>query len=210
MEDNTIYVREYDESEGLNAVNEREILRYAGCPPDAQSVDDELYGLLKEVIEELKGAFSYRVCYRRMSVVWEDNMPRFLLKSESSDLAVCLEGSSEVILFAATIGLKIDRHIARYQRISPAKALLMQGYGAERVEALCRVFCDEIKDKVRSEGLVCTARFSPGYGDLPLETQRDVFALLDCSRKIGISLNESLLMTPSKSVTAVFGLRKGT
>ena len=41
---------------------------------------------------------------------------------------------------------------------------------------------------------------------MPLEKQKDIFALLDCNRQIGISLNESLLMTPSKSVTAIFGI----
>ena len=52
-------------------------------------------------------------------------------------------------------------------------------------------------------------RFSPGYGDLPLELQKDVFRVLDCPRKIGLSLNESLLMSPSKSVTAIIGIGKG-
>ncbi|HCM92725.1 MAG TPA: Vitamin B12 dependent methionine synthase activation subunit [Lachnospiraceae bacterium] len=208
MEDNTVFVREYDEAEGLSYIDKREILRYSGYPPGAGTVDEAVYGLLKEVVGELKGAFSYRVCYRRMPVTWEGGMPRFLLRAESTDLARCLEGSTEAILFAATIGLKIDRYIARYQRLSPAKALIAQGYGAERVEALCGVFCDGIKAMAKDEGLACTPRFSPGYGDLPLESQRDVFSLLDCSRKIGISLNESLLMTPSKSVTAVFGLKK--
>ena len=34
----------------------------------------------------------------------------------------------------------------------------------------------------------------------------DFFELLDCNRQIGVSLNDSLLMTPSKSVTAIFGI----
>ena len=49
-------------------------------------------------------------------------------------------------------------------------------------------------------------RFSPGYGDLSLEMQRDIFRVLDCPRKIGLTLNESLLMSPSKSVTAIIGI----
>ena len=44
------------------------------------------------------------------------------------------------------------------------------------------------------------------YGDLPLEVQTQFFQLLDCQRQIGLTLNDSLLMTPSKSVTAVFGI----
>ena len=49
-------------------------------------------------------------------------------------------------------------------------------------------------------------RFSPGYGDLPLTAQREMFRMLECEKRIGVYLNESLLMSPSKSVTAIVGL----
>lgn len=49
-------------------------------------------------------------------------------------------------------------------------------------------------------------RFSAGYGDLPLEVQKDIFRVLDCPRKIGLTLNDSLLMSPTKSVTAIVGI----
>lgn len=49
-------------------------------------------------------------------------------------------------------------------------------------------------------------RFSPGYGDLPLSAQREIFAVLDCGKRIGLMLNDSLLMSPSKSVTAFVGI----
>ena len=54
-----------------------------------------------------------------------------------------------------------------------------------------------------------TERFSPGHGDLPLALQTDIFRALDCPRKIGLTLNGSLLMSPSKSVTALFGVTDG-
>ena len=56
-------------------------------------------------------------------------------------------------------------------------------------------------------GLALTERFSPGFGDLPLELQRQVTEALDCPRSLGITLGESLLMTPSKSVTAIIGMK---
>ncbi len=49
-------------------------------------------------------------------------------------------------------------------------------------------------------------RFSPGYGDLTLLAQKDIFAVLDCGKRIGLTLNDSLLMSPSKSVTAFVGI----
>ena len=74
------------------------------------------------------------------------------------------------------------------------------------VEALC----DEVNEKIRKEaeerGLYARPRFSPGYGDFPLEVQRDFERILMMRKKTGIALTDSLLMTPTKSVTAVIGL----
>lgn len=206
MAENTIFVEKYSNDDKRLEINKKEVWRYSGYLGIADSIDDEIQKLYEQMIKELKSAFAFKVCYRRMEISWQDGMPILPFESESKDLATCLKGSSEIIIFAATIGLEIDRHIAKYQRFSPTKALLMQAYGAERVETLCDAFCKEIEEKAAKEGLLCTARFSPGYGDLPLDKQRDFFRLLDCNRQIGISLNESLLMTPSKSVTAIFGL----
>lgn len=208
MTENTIFVKKYDNENDKFPISEKEVWRYSGYLGLTTDVDAELLNVFEQVKLELKDAFSYRVCYRRMDITWKDNMPVLPFPCESKNLATCLRGSSEIIIFAATVGLTVDRHIAKYQRISPVKALLMQAYGAERVESLCEGFCKEIEEQVKEEGLYCTNRFSPGYGDLPLDTQRDVIRLLDCNRQIGISLNESLLMTPSKSVTAIFGLGK--
>ena len=113
-------------------------------------------------------------------------------------------------MMAATIGLEADRRTARYERTNPIKALLLQAMGAERVETLCDLFCKEIRQQEEVNGNTITTRFSPGYGDLPLEVQREFVRLLDCSRQIGISLNASLLMSPTKSVTAIFGIRPGS
>ena len=206
MSDNTIFVKKYENDNPLLAVNEQEIWRYSGYMGMKEAVDENIRSLLSELQNEVKNSFSYKVCFRRMELTWEKDSPRLPLGIRSADLAKCLWGSSEVILFAATVGLEIDRYIARYQRFSPTKALLLQAYGAERVESLCNAFCGEMEKEAAEKGLNCTARFSPGYGDLPLGAQREFFRLLDCNRQIGISLNESLLMTPSKSVTAIFGI----
>lgn len=188
----TIYVKRYTSD---FPVNKREIWRYAGFKgqPDAQ-----LLALLDAVIADLDGKLSYRVCYRRMS-----QLP---FGTDSKDLAKCLRGCDAFVIFAATIGLELDRYIAKHQKISATRALLAQAYGAERIERLCDVFCKEMKEEIGAEGKLCTPRFSPGYGDLPLEVQKDLFELLDCGRQIGVCLNDSLLMTPTKSVTAIFGV----
>lgn len=206
MQENTIFIKRYKE-ESIVPIDEKEIWRYAGYRGNISDIDEELKGVFEEVKAELTGAFSYKVCYRRMNIEWDGCMPVLPFSSNSKKLARCLSGSNEIILFAATVGLEIDRYIARCQKTSPLKALIAQAFGAERIESLCDTFCNDIKAEIEIEKLFATSRFSPGYGDLPLETQTEIFKLLDCNRQIGVSLNNSLLMSPSKSVTAIMGLK---
>ena len=206
MQSNTIFVKKYRENE-ISQINENEIWRYAGYKGSTNEIDRELIEVFEEVKNDLSGAFSYKVCYRRMELKWEKGEPLLPFSAKSKALFQLLTDCNEIILFAATVGLETDRYIAKQQKISPVKSLIANAYGAERIERLCDKFCDDIQKDFSSENLFTTKRFSPGYGDLPLETQIELFNLLDCSRQIGVSLNESLLMSPSKSVTAIMGLK---
>lgn len=204
---NVIYVKTYDGRDLEHfPVNEKEIWRYSGYMGLTEAIDEELRKLLMRLCEEVQSELQFKVCYRRMELKWKDGMPMLPFVCHSKNLAQCLSGCDEVVFFAATIGLGIDRKITRYEKVSPVKALLLHAYGAERIESLCDGFCRELELEAAKQNRYCSNRFSPGYGDLPLETQVDFFKLMDCNRKIGISLNDSLLMTPSKSVTAIFGL----
>ena len=185
------------------AVNRREILRYAGVREETP----ELAALLEEAMEELLPALAGRVCWQEFPLTVRDGeLDLGFTRTDSSFLARNLAGCDRIIVFAATLGLGPDRLIARYSRLSPAKVLLMQAIATERIEDLCDRFCDSIRKDVCHRGLSMAPRFSPGYGDLPLTVQQDIFRVLDCSRQIGLTLNENLLMSPSKSVTAILGL----
>lgn len=179
---------------------EKEILRYAGC----KEADSGISALLRACINEAKDKLTYKVCYRELSVTTNGNVCNLeAFRLQSQKLAVNLKGCKKVILFAATVGVELDRLIAKYGRISPSKALMLQAIGAERIEALCDVFCADI---ARDMNVGLKPRFSPGYGDLPLESQKDIFAVLECEKRIGLTLTDSLLMSPSKSVTAFVGI----
>lgn len=176
--------------------NFSEIFRYA-------SADTESLPMLKECISEAESVLTYKVCYEEFDVKIDgDLVITSAFSTTSSALAKNLSGCRKILIFGATIGVGFDRLIAKYGSISPSKAILFQGLGAERIEALCDAFC---KDMEKEYGGLFP-RFSPGYGDFDISCQKEIFQSLDLAKKIGLTLNESLLMSPSKSVTAIIGI----
>lgn len=179
---------------------EREALRYAAC----RQPDEQTLSLLRDCWQEAEPVLRPQICWLQLPVTTtEDLCDLGIFQLPSRKLAAHLAGCQQVVLLGATVGVELDRLIARNSRLSPARALLLQAIGTERVEALCDWFCAHYEAEHNCH---LTARFSPGYGDLPLESQLKIFPVLDCSRKIGLTLNGSLLMSPSKSVTALAGL----
>ena len=189
------------ETFAMPPINRKEALRYAG----ARESTPETEKLLDECLRLTQGKLRYQVCWAQFEIQREaGGLNLGFAQTDSKSLARNLEGCTSIILFAATIGVELDRLIARYTRLSPATAHMLQALGAERIESLC----DAFQSRIAREFGPTRPRYSPGYGDVPLEMQRHVMQALDCSRKIGVSLNQSLLMSPSKSVTAIIGLGK--
>lgn len=179
----------------------REVLRYAKA-----NTTPECEALLDSVIEESKEIFTYKVAYTVLDVKRTDRGIDFgAFFTESDALIKNLGNSQRVIVFGATVGLSLDRLVAKYSRLSPARALMLNALGAERIEALCDEFT---KDMEKECGAKLRPRFSPGYADLPLTVQKEIFNLLDLPRRIGITLTDTMLMSPTKSVTAFIGMEK--
>ena len=184
--------------------DEKEILRYAMLPSFAPS-PEELP--LKECLETAKGAAQCRAVWRRYPVRWDgETLDLGFARTDSRDLRNHLAGCGEILLFACTAGAETDRRIARAKLLSPARGLLMHAIGAQQVEGACDRLCRRLAEQFPDRKL--TNRYSPGYGDLPLSLQREVMSALDCGRTVGITLTDSLLMTPSKSVTAIIGMKE--
>ncbi len=179
----------------------REIMRYAGCRTDDAATE----ALIRECLDAALPALIYKACFCELDVSIEGSEVQLgEIKASSASLARRLAGCERAVVFAATVGIGLDRLIARYSRISPARALCLQAIGAERVESICDVFENGVREKCRE----ARVRFSPGYGDLSLELQRELVDLLDCNRRMGLTLNQNLTLSPTKSVTAIIGVKK--
>lgn len=192
----------YSENSNKLSISLKEVLRYMGCTADA---DTETLNLAKAVIEEISGLITLKACYDKYPVKIIDDVIDFGFKAvKSKDLSKNLKGCSKVFLFVATIGIETDRKINKYSISEPSKALAYQSVGAAAIEGWCDMLCHHFKEKTKE---ICP-RFSAGYGDLPLDFQKDIFSVLDATRKTGVSLTDSMLMIPTKSVSAIVGIKQ--
>ena len=202
-------------------VEKRETYRYLGyhfggevpLADELEKMVDKLTGKLKEVItprciyELYDLAVSDGVCtLSRHNTV--ESTPLLVINSQK--LSAHIKECRYAILFAATIGPGADMLIRRYSGRSTVKSAILQAAGAAAIEA----FADEVTEQIRTEIDILFSqsetkfqmRFSPGYGDFSLEHQKDFFKLLQLEKNLGMSLNSALLMSPSKSITAVIGV----
>ena len=181
----------------------REILRYMGCKESSAKID----ALIDRSLTICENKLSYKVCYSEYDIEIQSNICDLgFAKVESSDLAKCLKDCHKIVVFGATVGLELDRLILRYGKSQPSVSVCLQAIGAERIEAICDAFCADLSKKYSLEGKKLRPRFSAGYGDLPLDFQEEIFSALGCDKHIGLTLNDSLIMSPSKSVTAIIGI----
>lgn len=194
-------------------INRREIYRYLGYR--GQLPDETISQMVEEVLQDLlrlvkpKNVYQSYACSVQNGEIrlWNDVQKDSVIFS-SNHLADNLAQCKKVILFAATLGLEADKLIQRYEIINMAKASVAQACSAACIEAYCNLLQEEIRKQALEAELYLRPRFSPGYGDLPLEAQKTIFACLECTKRLGLTLTDSLLMYPTKSVTAFIGMTK--
>lgn len=127
------------------------------------------------------------------------------IRVKSAALRRNLLGCEEVILFAATLGLEVDRLIARAGAGRVTEGAIYQAAGAALIEEVCDTANDALRAESEAEGWYLRPRFSPGYGDFPIACQPEIARLLRTPERIGLTVTDSMLLVPVKSVTAVIG-----
>lgn len=185
--------------------SKKEVIRYLGYRALHQP-DEVIDKLIDECILELQKVL-------RPSLVWDtyeltvQNDTCLICGNEivSQKLAENLRGCKNVVMFASTIGSEVDKLIRTTNVINQAKACVFQATGAMFVEEFVDTFNNKIDEDYFTQGHKTRKRYSPGYGDLKLDTQKLFFNLLNCS-KIGLSLMDTFIMAPEKSVTAFIGI----
>ncbi|MBR5506095.1 MAG: Vitamin B12 dependent methionine synthase activation subunit [Clostridia bacterium] len=183
-------------------IDQKEILRYMGHRGEASMETDMLiYSLMEEVRQKAmpRGAF----VLKKLERLRIGNM-----NIASKNLAKNLDGCEMVILFAITCGAQVDRLIASKSSTEPSKALAISAIATTLCEAYADSLCGELKAYFAKQGLYLRPRFSPGYGDFALEFQKDIVTMTEASKRCSITLTDSLMLVPSKSVTGIIGIGK--
>ena len=181
----------------------REALRYLGYRRGRASGQE--VGEVQACLEQLRRAVTPRHVYSLWDVSLGDGTVTLGgVQIASRSLSGHLRGAERAIAFAATLGLGADRLIKRLSGESMASAVVANACAS----ALIEHYCDEATAAIETGGLFPLPRFSPGYGDFSIQHQADLARLTDCARKIGVTVTDSMLLSPAKSVTAIIGLTR--
>ncbi|MGE5676679.1 MAG: hypothetical protein ACM3ZR_01325 [Pseudomonadota bacterium] len=190
-------------------IDKKEVLRYMGYR--GQEMDKALLELLDSCIEEVQTVSRKDYIYEVFDI--ERSGSELCLKGTAlslpgKDIARHLSKSDKCVVMAATLGLETDRRIALYSRTDLTRGIVFDASAGVAIESLCDEVQEEVAAKARTMGLEITQRFSPGYGDLPIDIQGDLTRVLKAYERIGLGVNENSVMIPRKSVTALIGMQK--
>ena len=180
------------------SVDEKELKRRLSVSGDFD------VSVFKTAVEKVIAESAPKACFVKVPVLTDEKGVEFPFgRVESKDIAKNLCGCSEAFVFAVTLGHGTERLLSKMSRLSAADFFVYDAVGS----ALAESVCDEAEKMIKKNSK-CRPRFSPGYGDFPLSVQRDVLSLVNAERLVGITLTDTNLMLPQKSITAILGIRE--
>ncbi len=184
----------------------KEALRYLGYHHIEPT--PEVMEQLQICIQDIEAVMEPKSIYRTYPIEYIDDthIVTASMDIQSKNLARNLKGCHEVACMAATLGIGVDRLIQRATILNMTKAAMYQAISAAFIETYCDQINEEIRTYASDNHLFIRPRFSCGYGDFALEHQNDFIRILQMPKTIGVTLTDSLLMMPSKSVTAIIGI----
>ena len=189
----------------LSDINE--VYRYMGFK--GESPEPHIAEMTLDIIKEISSAASPKFCAKDTGISVDGTKVRLdWFDLESAALSKHLYGCESAVIFAATLGSAVDMLIYKYSMTSPAKAVAAQAAATVLIEKYADEICNTFSKQAAEEGLYTTARFSPGYGDLSLDSQKNFLEVLQAGKTIGLCLTDSDMLTPVKSITAIIGKTK--
>ena len=189
----------------LNEIPIRETLHFLGWR--GTPLESALVHQINEISQRAIACCEPRVVYKRFKLSSDGGVEGAAFFPKGNDIAAMLQPCHEGILFAATLGVQSERMLLKEQARDSAQAVLLDAVLSAAIEEVCNQAEEWLRRELAGEGMYLTNRFSPGYGDMPLEQTLMMCEVLDTNRSIGLTVSSSGIMIPRKSVTAVMGVR---
>ena len=192
VDSRSITIKQVDFNEALR------YLGYGGHVPDNKT--KELLLLCgRQLIEAAEGKFVYKVFELE-----NGQIPNSLFRLEGKAIAKHLKNCTKAVFMCATLSANVDALIRKKQIVSMAEAAITDSLASAMIEQVCDKAEETIlKDFAQYEH---TWRFGLGYDDFPMASQKQFLEILDAPKRLGVCVNESMMLTPTKSVTCVIGL----
>ncbi len=201
-------------------MNYNEILMYLGH--SGQEVTPDVDAQIRKGMEDVRRFAEPRLVYSRLPVT-DGEVAGFPDKAcdgsggagdasagvstrMGEDMRGILLPCREAVLLAVTLGAGMEQAIRQREVKDIGEAFILDACASVAAENVCDGFEESMREELAKEGLYLTSRFSPGYGDFPIECQRYLCEVLNTSRRIGLTVTESSILVPRKSVTAVMGI----
>ena len=179
-----------------------EVGHYAGG--SRYRLDDKMKALAEEMLERAKQLVAPVFTYAVHPVKSNDLNKGPQLKSGSYVEIPEEEKDPQIVALApvvCTLGPGLEDETHRFMKDGELlTAMFLDAVGVAHLELLGHGARQHIKKKISGRGLFTGCPFGPGYNDVPLDSQSQLFAHVD-AKGIGVQLNDNGVMLPMKSIS---------
>jgi hypothetical protein len=116
-----------------------------------------------------------------------------------------LKRSAKIIVFTCTAGKQICDYVKEEYKTDALKGFLIESLANVIVETAMDKIMDKMREENKTHNYLISNRFSPGYCTWDVVEQHKLFSLLP-KDFCGVSLTESALMHPIKSISGFIGV----
>ncbi|MDQ0555661.1 hypothetical protein QOZ92_000774 [Paeniclostridium ghonii] len=189
-----------------------EVLRYLEY--NGQQIDNSLKELVHKCISSTKNIIKPLYISKTYSIEKRINEAKEYIvclrgsniKIKSKDLYDVLEGCDQCIITATTLGVDIDREIKKSGYLDLTKMIILDSCATTAIESVCDIIENSYREEFKKCRKHITNRYSPGYGDLPINVNEDFINILEAQNKIGLTITKNHIMIPRKSVIWIAGI----
>lgn len=180
-----------------------------------QIMDQESYSLVEGIVEktfdelkassEIVGGFTIAKC-QNVSTSEGEIICDGKVLHPGRKISRYMEEAELLALFICTAGAKFTTLSHAYQQNNDLlEAFVVEAIGSATVENAMDKIQILLEKEMLKEGKKTTNRYSPGYCDWHLSDQRYLFEAIG-SHPTPITLTESCMMQPNKSVSGIIGI----